>query len=222
METEINFFAIDDTNTSPRKFYHYVQADTVTVFGSFTLDECAKYQGVTTNFAHTYFIQPIPCSRCGYTNHSIEKCVARRNVHRELILSPPSTPKKIRNMLYPESPSNAPRHNEVHYYNSHLIKNGWHHADKTDYNQFVFSPDEVQEWIEEEQQHLQPHYYNQHNLDAQNDFQVVYVPLLVKKHQAIVAPRFTEQQEIDYALNYNYAVTEYMLGRQTLFHSLRV
>lgn len=221
METEINFFAIDEPNTSPRKFYHYIDADPVTVFGSFTLDECAKYQGVTNHADSTYFIQPIPCSRCGYTNHTIEKCVARRNVHRELILSPPTTPKKSRNLLYPVSPSNSPRHNEVHYYNSHLIKkNGWHHADKTDYNQFVFSYDELQEWIEEEQE--QPHHYNEYNLDTQNEFQVVYVPLLVKKHQSIIIPRFTEQQEIDYALKYNYAVSEYMLGRQTLFHSLRV
>jgi len=219
METEINFFAIDETNISLRTFYHYVDAVPVTVFGSFTLDECAKYQGVTTNFAHTYFIQPIPCSRCGYTNHSIEKCVARRNVHQELILSPPTTPKKSRNMLYPVSPSNSPRHNDndVHYYNPQLIKNGWHSADKTDYNQFMFSHDDVQEWIEEEQHLQQPHYY-EHSPDIQNEFQVVYVRLLVKKHQSIISPRLTEQQEICYALKYNYAVTEYMMGRQALFH----
>ena len=217
METEINFFAINNEPTPFHcKFNHYVDSP-VTVFGSFTFDECAKIQGVT-NIAYTFIQQPIPCSRCGYTNHSIEKCVARRNVHRELILSPPTTPEKSRNMLlYPVSPSNSPRHNDVHYYNPQLIKNGWHSADKTDYNQFMFSHDEVQDWIEEEQHLQQPHYY-EHSPDIQNEFQVVYVPLLVKKHQSIISSRLTEQQEICYALKYNYAVTEYMMGRQALFH----
>lgn len=225
METEFNFFAIiDETKTKTKsQAVYYTNPNEAIIFGNFTLEECAKAQCVPINRHYVnypvppplYFRHPIPCSRCGYFSHSSEKCVARRNYYGELIRSHPSTPtnKPARTFkMYPTSPVAA--HNEIHYYNNHLIKNGGCDGDKTDYSQFVFTSDDIRDWIEEQEQNtlfvpplppIQP-----------EPVHVVYVPVIINNHPARYAPIVmpSSDQDIDYMLRYNYAMTDYMLDQQ--------
>lgn len=225
METEFNFFAIiDETTTTKTKTktqaVYYTNPNEAIIFGNFTLEECAKAQCVSIN-RHLvnypmpppplYFRQPISCSRCGYFSHAAEKCVARRNYYGEIIYSHPSTPKKKPAFnMYPSSPVAA--HNEIHYFNNHLIKNGGCDGDKTDYSQFVFTSDDIRDWIEE-----------QHTLFVPplppiqpEPIHVVYVPVIINNHPGRYAPIVmpSSDQDIDYMLRYNYAMTGYMLDQQ--------
>lgn len=204
------------------------------MFGSFTLEECSRAQGLprpaststisvatqTINDLPNYPVPPplcfrqppIPCSRCGHFSHTLDKCVAKWNVNGERI--PPATPTK---QMYPHSPPISPsRINDVHYYNNHLIKNAWCGADKTDYNQFVFTQEDIYDWIDEQQELFVPPLPSTDPIPEQP--QVVYVPFVIRnktRYAPVVIP--SPDQEIDYILRYNYAMTDYMLGRQAAY-----
>lgn len=231
MNTEINFYAIiDETETGPSEIVYYTNPNEAIVFGNFSLEECYQAQIIknqtrtssTTSTIGTqtndypnypvppllYFRQPIPCSRCGHLSHTIDKCVAKWNINRERI---PTTPKKVnKNQLYPPT---SPTHNDIHYYNTHLVKNGWCESDKTDYNQFIFTPEEVYEWIDEQQDLFVPPLPP---VPVCPEFvEVVYVPIVVRnktRYAPVAIP--SPDQEVDYILRYNYAMTDYMMGRQ--------
>lgn len=229
METEFNFFAIiDETTTTTKsksksntKVVYYTNPNEVIIFGNFTLEECCVAQCVPIN-RHSvnyplhplYFRQPIPCSRCGYFSHVVEKCVAKRNYYGELIHSRPFIPtKKHAFKMYPSSPVSA--HNEIHYYNNHLIKNRGCDGDNTDYNQFVFTSDDICDWIEEQEQNTL--FVPPHHLTTQAEpVHVVYVPVIINNHPPRYAPIVmpSSDQDIEYMLRYNYAMTGYMLERQ--------
>lgn len=230
---DINFYAIIDETASmspPKKKIYYTNPNVAIVFGSFTQKECSEAQGVPeptststigtqtssdllSNFPvppALYFRQPIPCTRCGHLGHNIEKCVARRNIHGEFIKQSPTSPNKFK--IYPQSPPTSPsRGGDTHYYNTHLIQNGWCNSDKTDYTQFVFTQDEVDDWIEEQHELFVP---PPRPVSAE-PAQVVYVPFLIRnqtRYAPVMIP--SADQEVDYILRYNYAMTDYMLGRQ--------
>lgn len=232
MTTDINFYAIideDSHKTVLSEVVYYTNPNEVIVFGNFTIDECSEVQsaipikttpttatiGIQTNNDYPlppplYFRQPIPCSRCGHLSHTVDKCVAKWNINRERI---PTTPTK--RQIFHKSPSpTSPGRNDAYYYNSRLIQNGWCDSDKTDYNDFIFTSEEVYDWIEEQHELFIPPLPPV----AIEPVQVVYVPIVVRKktHYApVMIP--THDQEIDYILRYNYAMTDYMLGRQASY-----
>lgn len=120
------------------------------VFGDFTPEECfniqKKYHSHTMissvkKMRSIYY--ELPCMRCGYHSHRVNKCVARRNRYGEWI-DDWKTPKR---RIIPTSPTYV---NRPIYYNQHIPLNNWCIADKTDYTEFIFSEKEIQEWIEEE------------------------------------------------------------------------
>lgn len=236
MTPDINFYAINDntaSNTPSEKVVYYTNPNEAIVFGNFTLEECAQAQKTprptsisvaTQTTDHLlnypippplYFRQPIPCSRCGHLSHTVDKCVAKWNINRERI--PYTTPKKA---MYPsQSPPISPnsRANDIHYYNTH-IHNEWSSSDKTKYNQFVFSSDDINEWIDEQQELFVPPLPS---TEPETDKpHIVYIPLLIRnrtRYASVVIP--TADQEIDYILRYNYAMTDYMLGRQMMTYA---
>jgi len=226
METEFNFFAIIDETTTKSKAQtvYYTNPNEAIIFGNFTLDECCVAQCVQINNnvvrnipPPLYFRQPIPCSRCGYFSHAAEKCVAKRNYYGEIIHSHPSTPtKKHAFKMYPSSPVAA--HNEIHYYNHHLIKNGGWNGDKTDYSQFVFTSDDICDWIEEQEQNTLFILPQHHLITQAEPIHVVYVPVIINNRPTRYAPIVipSTDQDIGYMLRYNYAMTDYMLERQVV------
>jgi hypothetical protein len=224
---DINFYAIiDETAVPTKEVVYYTNVNEAIVFGNFTLEECSLAQCITrpasTSVATQttndllpnypvppplYFRQPIPCTRCGHLSHTVDKCVAKWNINGERIH--PTTPKKNKFEVYPPT---SPSH--THYYNTHLIKNGWCEQDNTDYNDFIFTSDDVYQWIDEQQDLFVP----QLPPVAPEPAKVVYVPVVVRNkpyYAPVVIP--SPDQEIDYILRYNYAMTDYMLGRQAAY-----
>lgn len=130
------------------------------IFGDFTPEECSNYQSGTMSPSHqqpqhvtsqspqaySHYYYDFPCQRCGYHSHKIENCVARRNRWGELIEF--RTPLKKKNIMFPVSPKSA--YNSPVYYNHHLSLTGWCQSDKTNYNDFVFSDEEIKEWEDED------------------------------------------------------------------------
>jgi len=228
MDTDINFFAINDepskSHFKTNQVFYYSSPNEAIIFGNFTLEECSRYQEIntTTSTVHSNKHAPLPyplspsyfrqlqCIRCGYSSHSIENCVARRNIYGEFIACPSPLRQKI--AMFPVSTSTSsisPVHSDVHYYNHHLITH--HPGDKTDYSEFVFSEDEVREWIDDQQMLFVP------PLPPVEPFhQVVYVPMIVENNstQSVRTLRvaYYEQEIINYALMCNYAMTNYMFG----------
>lgn len=242
MTANINFYAIIDetTKTTPEeKVVYYTNPNEVIIFGNFTPEECSVVQGIpapeisSTTYTSIgtqttpdlinflvppplYFNPPIPCSRCGYFSHTLDKCVAKRNVHGEFIVSH-STSKKADKFKMYQTPPISPARN-TQYYNAHLIQNGRCEGDKTDYTQFVFTSDEIYDWIEEQHERFVPPLPDT-NYPTPTNTQVVYMPLLMKNRRTryipVVIP--SPDQEIDYILRYNYAITDYMIGRQAAY-----
>ena len=234
--TEINFYAIIDKRAStspPKERIYYTNPNVAIVFGSFTMKECSEAQGVPEPTTSTstigtqtsnhllsnfpvpptfYLRQPVPCTRCGHLGHNIERCVAKRNIHGEFIKQPPSSPDKFK--MYPPSPPTSPsRGGDTHYYNTHLF-HGWCESDKTDYNEFVFTQDEVEDWIDEQHELFVPPLPSVPSDPAQ----VVYVPFLIRnqtRYAQVMIP--SADQEVDYILRYNYSMSDYMLGRQASY-----
>ena len=141
--------------------------------------------------SNTISYNAYPCLRCGYTNHSIEKCVARRNVYGDKIpsyISPISKHKK--KIMYPTSPTSSSHSGVVGsgpiYYNTHLSSAGTF-VDKTDYNQFIFTEDDIQEWIDYEKNNL----YNNNEVDVET--------------------MYYDEPNLDFILGYNYALANHML-----------
>lgn len=232
--TDINFYAIIEDDKSFPPVVYYTNPDEVIVFGSFSIGECQRFQGITPTTpkkttvstqttlngsvyplpSSLYYSQPIPCSRCGHMSHQIDQCVARRNINGERIIDRHySTPKKTdKYKIYPQSPTSPT--NDIHYYNTHIIQNGWCEGDKTDYNDFVFTSDDVYDWIDEQQQLFVP------PLPPVEPEQptVVYVPITFRnktRYAPVMIP--SPDQEIEYILRYNYAMTNYMIGRQAAY-----
>lgn len=223
METDINFFATIDENSSRVKtdVVYYTPTEAI-VFGSFTPEECSKYQGLQMAPPATYNIRQLPprpslspsyfrqiqCARCGYSSHTIENCIARRNIYGEFIMYP--APKQ-KFTTFPISPHTSPPSSETHYYNHHLIRQSQHPSDKTDYTQFIFTEDEVIEWIDEERTLMSP------PLPPTEPFQqVVYVPMIVENHSAQSSPSlripYYEEDIINYAMMCSYAMANYMFA----------
>lgn len=236
--TEINFYAINYDavpKTVPSEVIYYTNPNEAIVFGNFTLEECALAQGIPTKTASStttatigtqttnkspnypvppplYFRQPVTCSRCGHLSHTVDRCVAKWNINGERI---PTTPTK-RNQMYPLLPL-SPSRNETHYYNTHLVNNVCS-EDKIDYNQFVFTTEEVYDWIDEQHELFVPPLPPV----APEPAQIVYVPIVVRnktRYAPVMIPT-TPDQEIDYILRYNYAMTDYMLEREAALAAL--
>lgn len=233
MTPDINFYAIIDEIAPVKQVVYYTNPNQAIVFGNFTLEESSIAQGVprptsisvatqTTNEIlpnypvpppPLYFRKPIPCSRCGHLSHTVENCVAKWNVNGERI--PPTTPKKLTQM-YPQTPPISPSHSETHYYNTHLIQNARCEQDKTDYTQFIFNSEDIYDWIEEQQETFVPPLPT--SAPPPEPPQVVYVPFVIRnktRYAPVVIP--SADQEVDYILRYNYAMTDYMLGRQAAY-----
>lgn len=115
----------------------------IILFGDFTLQECSIYQSSSSSSSlslssssssssrQSSYNKYKSCERCGYYSHKVENCIAKRNIYGEFI----DIQKKRYN--YPLLPLN-----------------GWCVADKTNYNDFIFSEEEIQEWEEEDQNNL--------------------------------------------------------------------
>lgn len=147
------------------------------IFGDFTPEECFNIQRQEDQFiCRSVFNQtpinvynPVPCIRCGYHSHTVDKCVARRNRYGELIWAPSHQ----KNFRHPSSPM---RMNAPVYYNQHIPINNWCTADKTDYTQFVFSEEDVQDWIEEENH--SNHFTYSSSRDPNLDYMLGYIQAL--------------------------------------------
>jgi len=172
------------------------QTETFIIFGDFTPEECYRIQNqhhhrlsllssssssVIKDNSAPFVYYNLSCLRCGYNSHTIERCVARRNIYGERIgwATPPR--RHIPRQTLPSSPT----HNGTVYYNQQIPLNNWCEADKTDYTQFVFSEEEVQEWIEEETE--------------------------TNHHQFENEIHYSSEPNLDYILGYNQALTDYML-----------
>lgn len=150
------------------------------IFGDFTPEECFNFQRPDHDLMRRDKSSPtnvyyhVPCIRCGYHSHTIDKCVARRNRYGELIWTPSQ-----HKMVYrlPSSPIHA---NAPVYYNQHISLNNWCIADKTDYTQFVFSEEDVQEWIEEDNHsnHFSSNDFNYSAMDPNIDYMLGYIQAL--------------------------------------------
>lgn len=237
MNTEINFYAIIDEavpKTVPSEVVYYTNPNEAIVFGNFTLEECSLAQGIKTKTASSkttatigtqttndfpnypvapplYFRQPIPCSRCGHLSHTVDKCVAKWNINGERISTTPTK----QNYMYPPSTPISPSRNNTQYYNTHLVKNVCS-DDKTDYNQFIFTSEEVYDWIDEQHELFVPPMPPV----PSEPVQIVYVPIVVRnktRYAPVMIP--TPDQEMDYILRYNYAMTDYMIGRQATVYT---
>ncbi|MEX0594905.1 MAG: hypothetical protein WD512_00260, partial [Candidatus Paceibacterota bacterium] len=245
METNINFFAIIDETASTQfvkanKVVYYTHPNETILFGNFTPEECSKYQGVqvtaASSLTETKFInkpvslpypltpsyfRPFQCSRCGYSSHTMENCVARRNIFGEFIshTSPMKNCGQFR-MAPSSPPPKSSTYSETHYYNNHLIQNVQHPSDKTDYSQFVFTADDIYDWTCEQQSSSVLHPLLPPA--STSPFQVVYVPMIIQNHAAqydpvVVGSIYSEQDIIDYSLRCNYAMTNYMFGVQAAY-----
>ena len=153
-------FTTDDQDILTKKTTHATASFTCPpekkkfiLFGDFSPEECSMIQTGTYPLpicstppqspSHNNIYHDLPCSRCGYHSHTVEKCVARRNRYGELIQ--PFTPKKTNISLFPSSPV-SPTTGPV-YYNTHLMKKLL--GDNTDYTQFKFTEEDINEWTED-------------------------------------------------------------------------
>ena len=194
--SDIDF--LKKASTSRASTYYSGEKNTLVIFGDFSPFECASIQtGLNqetqpqVQVANIYY--DIPCGRCGYHSHSVDKCVARRNRYGELI----RVPKKYN--LPPLSPI---------YYNTHLSLTG----DKTDYAQFKFTKEEVEEWIEEDKDAKFVDY-----LYYKGQYVVCYKVYYYQQNQLGYNLRPCEKNtiepdyEIECALRYNYLETRNMI-----------
>jgi len=183
----------------------------IIVFGDFTYEECLAIQcpnkvvnvskNTNASLAERHINYPlyshlpmhsvnmfydIPCARCGYHSHTLDKCIAKRNRYGEFIKSPKKS-------LIPISPTSSPRYTADGpiYYNQHISLNGWSPHDKTDYTQFFFSEKDVQDWICEDNENNSLTYY---------------------RDSLFSTPIYeTGDSNMDSILRYNYMVTSNML-----------
>jgi hypothetical protein len=227
-EKECDILAKTSTITTPSKSRTSVSTgkNISVIFGDFTPAECAKIQlglhlhlqeETTTQVQqpsptynnNTYYNSP--CSRCGYHSHTVDRCVARRNRYGELIHMYTSNKQRPINIFSVSPPLSPPG---PVYYNTHLINNRWCSDDKTNYMQFKFTEEHIQELVEDQSEdanlvdylYYEGQYMAVYKVYDYSCGQVGYN--LRPAGDAVIKP----DPEIEGALRYNYAQAYQMLS----------
>jgi hypothetical protein len=186
----------------------------IILFGDFTYEECltvhCQNMGINIPKNNTSRVESslyyshseqvnifydIPCARCGYHSHTIDKCFAKRNRYGEFINK---TLKKNKKSIIPISPTASPRYTDGPvYYNQHISLNDWSPSDKTDYSQFLFTEEDIQEWIHEDNESTRLAYY--------------HPGFRIYPHSSIPISLYENDSNMDYILRYNYMITDNMI-----------